>query len=140
MMPANKLELWTVEEWKRHLRDERHWANKFNNRVRLAKGLLAASDEPDLEYLVVDENPVPHAYEKPPDNALSIIGPGSTVEVCRWVSWGEGQVRFHDVFVTHRSGDEFCGFMECGCFDDKERITFELKHICYVEDDGAGDT
>ncbi len=140
MTKTEQSNLWTVEKLKRYLREERRWVNRFNDRVRLAKGLLAAGDESGLEHLVVDENPVPQAYEKPPDNALSTIGPGSTVEVCRWVSWGGGRVRFHDVFVTHRSGDEFCGFIESGYFDDKERVTFELKHICFVEDDGAGDT
>ncbi len=136
-MSAEQLEFWTTEELKQHLRDERHWANRFKDRVRLAKHLLAAGDEPDLQYLVVDENSVLEDYEEPPADALSTIGPGSTVEVCRWVNWGGGRVRYHDVFITHRSGDELCGSAALGLSDERERVTFELKHICYVKDDGV---
>ena len=143
-MPAEKLELWTVEELKQHLRERRSSANKFNDRVRLAKHLLAAADEPDLEYLVVDENPVPKDYEEPPADALTIVGPGSKVSVCRWTCTGHcedpGYVYFPYVLVTHRSGDEFCGYVTSGYFDDNERITFELKHICYLENEGADET
>ena len=139
---VKKLELWTVEELKQHLQEEQSRANKFNDRVRLAKHLLAAADEPDLENLVVDEDPVPEAYEEPPADALSIVGPGSKVAVCHWTRTSAnedpGHVCFPYVFVTHRSGDELCGSVGLGLFDERERIKFELKHICYVEDEGAG--
>lgn len=144
MKTAKQLELWTVKKLKQHERNEQLRANKFNDRVRLVKHLLAAADEPDLEYLVVDEEPVPEAYEEPPADALTIVGPGSKVAVCQWTHTGAGEdwghVCFPYVFVTHRSGDEFCGFMAGDLFDDEKTITFELKHVCYVEDDGAGDT
>ena len=139
---VKELELWTVEELKQHLREEQSRVNKCNDRVRLAKHLLAAADEPDLEYLVVDEEPVPEAYEEPPADALTIVGPGNKVAVCQWTRTSAnedpGHVCFPYVFVTHRSGDELCGYMAGRYFDEKERITFELKHICYVEDEGAG--
>ena len=140
MIPAEQLKLWTAEGWKQYLRDERHSINRFNDQVRLAKRLLVDAGKPDLADLVTEEAEKPAAYEEPQVDELSTIGPGSTVEVCRWVSWSGGQVQFKSVFVTHRSGDEFCGFMAGGLFDDKEKITFELKHICYVEDDGVGET
>jgi len=133
---VKKLELWTVEELKQHLQEEQSRAKKFNDRVRLAKHLLAAADEPDLENLVVDEDPVPEPYEEPPADALTIVGPGSKVAVCHWTRTSAnedlGHVCFPYVFVTHRSGDEFCGFMAGDYFDDEEKITFELKHVCYV--------
>ncbi len=139
-MPAKQMKLWTVEELKQHLRDEQSSVNKFNNRVRLAKHLLAASDEPGLENLVVGEDPVALAYEEPPADALTIVGPGSKVTVCRWTrtsaNEGPGHVCFRYVFVTDRSGNEFCGFMAGGLFDAEDTITFELKHVCYVEDEG----
>ena len=62
------------------------------------------------------------------------------VEVCRYESWGGGRYLCYDVFVTHRSGDELRGIMDSGLFEERERITFELKHVCYVEDEGAGET
>ena len=88
-MPAEQLKLWTVEELKQYVREEQSRVNKFNDRVRLAKHLLAAADEPDLEYLVVDEHPVPQAYEEPPADALTTVGPGSEVSVCHWKCTGD---------------------------------------------------
>lgn len=139
-MPAKQLELWTVEKLKQHVRDEQSWANKFNGRVRLSKHILADADEPDLEDLVIGEESVPEAYEEPPADALTNVGPGSKVAVCHWTISNAcedpGHVCFPYVFVTHRSGNEFCGFMAGGIFDDEEKVTFELKHVCYVEDEG----
>ena len=154
MISAEQLKLWTVEELKQHLREEQSRVNTFNDRVRLAKDLLAAGDDPDLQYLVVDEEPVPEAYEdeefvpkayeEPAADALSIVGPGSKVSVCRWTQEDHGEgwsyVSCRRVLVTHRSGDEFCGFMGGGYLHGEKKITFELKHICYVEDDGVGET
>ncbi len=139
-MSAEQVELWTADKLKQYLQNEKHWANRFNDRVRLAKRLLVDAGKPDLADLVAEETEEPSACKAPQVDELSTIGPGSTVVVCRWVSWGGGQIYFESVFVTHRSGDEFCGNVTSGYFDDNERITFELKHICYVENEGADET
>ena len=139
MMSAEKLEFWTADKLKQYVRGEQSWANEFNDRVRLAKHLLADANELGLENLVVGEELVPGAYEAPPADPLTTIGPGSRVAVCHWTrssaNEDPGHVCFLDVFVTHRSGDELCGFIPGGLFDSEEKITLELKHVCYVEDE-----
>ena len=136
MMPAKQQEYFTAGEWKQHVQDEIHWANRTNDRVRLAKRILIAAGEPDLVDLVPEETEESSAYEDPQADQLSTIGPGSTVEVCRYESWGGGRYLCYRVFVTHRSGDELRGIMDSRLFEGREKITFDLKHVCYVEDEG----
>lgn len=139
-MSAKLLEFWTAAELKQFVRDERHRVNGFIGPVSLVKRLPVADDVPDSEYQVVDEFSVPEVYEEPPTDALAMVGPGSIVEICLRESPFGGQVHFLEVFIAHRSGDEFIGYMAGGILDKEKKITFELKHICDVEDDGTDDT
>ena len=141
MKSTRQVGLGTAEKWKQYVRDEQSRINIFNDKVRLAKQLLAAAGESDLEHLVVEERPAWEDYEVPPVDALSAIGPGRTVYVGISDKHCEEDVCFLDLFITDHSGAELCGSVNLSYgFEQRERITFELEHVCFVEDDGADET
>jgi hypothetical protein len=81
-------------------------------------------------------------YKEPHADELAKVGPQTMVQVCYWRRFSEDDDWYPercDVDVTDRTGDEFSGIMFfIPCFDELEphlvRITFELKHICFIYD------